>query len=153
MGGRAKLAALKHDKDECTDDRDKVQGEVYEVADDGLGREPCKRLAHELAQLSDGIASWLDLALFGHEGGLVSADQGAVESVDEGIVDEKVLAEDREDGGRLAENEQHGGEDGEWTIKYRKNCGLGDVEQREHHGCHPKTERRGWYELGRERLP
>lgn len=153
MRGWAELASLKHDKNERANNRDGSDGQVHEIPDDGLGSELCKGGADKLAQLCDGVASRFDLAFFGYQRSLVAADQCAVKGINQGIVDEKVLAQDGEDGRRLAEDKQNSGKDGERAVEDGEKGSLRDIGDGEHHDSDTQPKGDGRDELGSERLP
>lgn len=43
------LLALDDDEDDCTNDRDEIEGQVHDIADDGAGGEALEGLGDELA--------------------------------------------------------------------------------------------------------
>ena len=63
MRSGAKLAALENDEQHSSNNRDEVQRQVHEVADNGCWGELGEGLGDKLAQLRNGVASRLDLAL------------------------------------------------------------------------------------------
>lgn len=58
---------------------------------------------------------------------MVASEEGAIEGVDEGLVDEEVFGEDAEDGGGFGEDEEDGGDDGEGAVDEGEDGCLGDV--------------------------
>jgi hypothetical protein len=71
----AKLATLKDQEDDSTNDRHEVEGQVHEVADDSLRRESHERLLNEFAETSHRITAGLEISPFGYDICLVLLDQ------------------------------------------------------------------------------
>ena len=153
VGGGSELAALENHKHHGANDGDEVERQVHEVADDGAGSEFGKGLCGELAQLRDGVAAGLDGALLRNQRGLVARHERAVEGVDQGIVNEEVLAQHVEDGRALAEHQQHRGYEGERAIEDGEDGGLRHVGHDEHEYCDAEAQRHGRDQLLRERPP
>ena len=75
---------------------------------------------------------------------MVAGEESSIESIDEGVIDEKVLGENAEDCGGFREDEENGGQDGEGAVEDGEECRLGDVGQCEHGNRDAKAEREGW---------
>lgn len=80
-------------------------------------------------------------------------DTHAVESVDKGIVNEEVLAQDIKDCGALAQHEKNGCDDSKWSIKQCENSSLWQVGEREHECRDSQAEAYSGSELGQQRFP
>jgi len=81
MGIGTKLPALQGDEHDGSDDRNKVERQIHEVADDGFGRELGKGSLKNFAELCNRVRSGIDLTFGGYEGGLVAGDEGLVGTV------------------------------------------------------------------------
>jgi len=148
-----KLAALENDEGHGTDNGNEVEREVHEISDDSTGSKLGEWLRHKLTQLSDRVASRLDLALGGHQRGLASREQSAIEGVNQGIVDKEILAQDIEDGRLFTQYKQNSTNNGERPVEERQERDLRHIGDGEHQHCHPKTERYGGDQFRGERLP
>lgn len=169
MCRRPKLAALHDDEQHCADDGNEVERQVHEVADYRLGREFGERLRHNLTQLGDRVVAGLDLALVRDQRRQVAVQEGllsvnstlsghmgktyAIEGVDESLIDQKVLAQDRKDRRALAEDEQNSGEERKRAIENCEDGGLRDIGYGKHQHRHTEAERDGREKLVGQWLP
>src|SRR3954468_16743683 len=63
MRRRTKFPSLKNDEENGADDRNEVEWQIHEVANNSFGREFSEWLRHEFTQFGHWIASPLDLTL------------------------------------------------------------------------------------------
>lgn len=84
---------------------------------------------------------------------LIAGQEGAVEGINQSIVDEEVLGEDVEDGGGFGEDEEDCGDDGERAVEDGEDGGLRDVGYGEHEDCDADAEGEGGEELVGEGAP
>ena len=150
---RTKSATLQDHKENGSHDRDEVEREIHEVADDGAGCELCKWLCRKLAQLRDWVTSGLDGALLRDQSGHVARHECAIEGVNKSIVNKEIFAQQIEDRRALAEHEKNGRNEGERTVEYGEDSGLRHVCHNEHE--HRDAEAKGdcRYQLCSERTP
>jgi len=143
MRSRAESASLQDDKSNRANNGNEVERKVHQVPYYGIWCELGERPRDKLAQFAYRVAPRLDLALCGDERGLASGEQCSIKGVDEGIVNEEVLAQDVEDGRRFTEDEQDGAHDGKRTIEQGEEGDLGQIGDCEHEDRHAHTERHG----------
>lgn len=150
---RSEPASLQDHEEDSTHNRDKVQREVHEVADDSARCKLRERLGRELTQLCDWVTARLDGTLLRDQSGHVARHESAVEGVDERIVNKEVLAEHIENGGALAEHKQDSRNESERTVEDGKDGGLRHVGHDEHERRHAQTKGDGGDQLCSERTP
>lgn len=92
--------ALQKDKDDRSNQWNKVQWEIHDIANDSLGREFLKWRANHLSQLGHGIArvARFNLATGGEHARLIAGHEHCVKDIDEGILNKKVFRQKRDDG-------------------------------------------------------
>lgn len=88
--GRQRRRTLQIEKHGRANNRDEVEGQVHDVSNDGRRAELGKGVFYCLSKPLDGITSGLDLAtLTDHVDG-ISRDEGAIERVKNGLLQEPV---------------------------------------------------------------
>jgi len=144
---------LKDDENDGSNNRDEVEGQVDDVADERRDAKLVKGALEDAPEARHGVAAGLDLAALAHHGGVVAGDEGAVEGVEERLLEEPVAGNNVDNGGGLVEDDQHGGEDGERAVDEDEDGKLRQVGEGKHAADdgHGETDVRG--EAGGEGLP
>ena len=154
MRRRTLSTGLRIEEDHRSEDGDEVQREVEHVADDSLRAELLERAFGKLAKLADGVGgAGFDLTSLSDNGGHVSGEKGAIEGVEQGVIDEECLGEDIDDGGGLGKGQEYGGEGGERTVEEGEDRGLWQIGENEHEAYHANRESESRHQLRKERLP
>ena len=121
--------------DEAKDEhptRNKVERQVHQIADEGLGAELVKRTLQDLAEFVHGIASVLELSPLEDQLARIPRNHGAVKRIQQCIL-HKVRSCYHVDNGRaLAQDKDDGREDGEWAIDKHHYGELWHVGEHEH---------------------
>ena len=130
-----------------------VQGEVHDVADQGLGAKSIKGALEDLAQTLNRVTARLELAALGNNPGAVARDESAVKRVEEGVLEQKVPGDDRDERRALVEDEKGSGESGQRAIDKDENGELGQIGEGKHeaHDADRQTDSR--QELRKQGLP
>ena len=146
---------LQQNEQNRTHDGYEVERQEHEVADDGVGRELRKRFAGQLPESADEVAGRgaFDLTFFGHELRVTACEERAVEGVDQAVFDEEGLAQDRCQGGALAQYKQSSADSSKRAGRESHNCHLRQVCEDEHEGRNPNAHSQCLWQLRDERLP
>lgn len=153
MRSGTELASLKNHKDTSSNNGDEVEREVHEVPNNSAGRKLGERLGDKLAQFAYRVASRLDLTLGSNQGGLAAREKRAIKSINQGIIDEEVLAQDREDGRSFTQHKQDRCKDGKRAIEDGEKSGLWHIRDSKHQHRHTHAKRQGGHKLRGEGLP
>lgn len=89
----------------------------------------------------------------GNNAGAVPRDQRAVKGVEESVLEQKVLGDDRNERRALVEDQKGGGESGEWAIDEDENGELGKIGEGKHEAHHADRQTGSRQELREQGLP
>lgn len=109
-----------------------VEGQVHDVADEGLGAEFLERTLQDLAKSFHGIATGLELPALAHHASLIARDKRTVKRVKQSILKQEVSRDKIDDDRTLIQYQESSREGSQGAVHKEKNGELGQVGEEEH---------------------
>jgi hypothetical protein len=145
--------SLKEEEDGSADNGDEVEGKVQKVSNQSLDAKPAEGILQSPPQSRNGIIAGLELSSLLYELALVARQEGAIECVEEGILEKIVPSNHVDNCGTLIEDEEPRRDNGQGPIDKYENAELGQVGEREHAGYDSAVEGQILGQFGDKGLP
>lgn len=129
MGIGPVLLSLQQDEDYSPNDRNEVERQVHEVADDSLRCKFRKRFGDQFAQSCNSVTGGggFHLTLLRNQLRLAAGDESAIKGIDQAVLDQEGLRENHGQCATFAEDEQDRCKSSEWARGEELDSDLGKV--------------------------
>lgn len=153
MHGLTAVATLQSDEDDRSHDGDEVERQVHDISDDRTGAELLEGTPDDLAKLCDGITARLQFSTLGYEVVGVLGDEGSVEGVEQGFLEQPILGDCVYDGGTLVEDKEDRRQDSNRPVHEDQHSELRQVGEGEHANQDTRAQHQGRDQLAEEGFP